>query len=486
MNLPSALRLDRRDFLMLAPILLLAFFIALIPKLSYPYPVHVDEWEHLVRAKTVLESGVMTVVDPFTGEAVEPSLVGSLEAGFHYFLAAFHAVSGISWLDMFRFLPGVLFAVTVFLVYLMARPQGYGWEAALFTCLIITTVGILGPAFLVPVAMGLLLLPLIFFLAFHFKNRWGYVLIFVSFTFLLASHAPSAIVVFIVITPYVILRLRNDFRHGLFLAAALLAPVIITLPLTFELIINTARGLLTPQYPLDYVEVPQQLAVSYGILPFLLSIIGSIALLVKGGIKNYGIVFGFLALELMLLVFYRFHFGVPLLYIRGLQYVMLMAGITAGAGVNTILKIRLPQHYVRRFKATWLRANTGKILAAAVIAAVLAIAIPQRLETPYYRMIDTEDYQAFIWIKNNLEGRPGRVLLDPWKGTAFVALTDRYVYTRISAFPTDTDEKAYDFLAGGCSDTDFLAENGISIVYTEHPCTSPDLIEVRKNVYLLN
>ncbi|MFC1964079.1 hypothetical protein ACFLV1_01720 [Chloroflexota bacterium] len=484
MNWPSALRLDRRDFLKLAPILLLAFFIVLIPKLSYPYPVHVDEWEHLVRAQAVLESGTSSI-DPFTGE-LEPSVAGSLEAGFHYFLAAFHAVSGISWLDIFRFLPSVLFAITVFLVYLMARPQGYGWEAAFFTCLVTTTVGIMGSAFLVPVAMGLLFIPLIFLLAFNFKNIWGYLLVFLSFCFLLASHAPSAIIVLIVLTPYVVISFKNNFKHGLFLALALLFPLVITLPLTFDLIASTARGLLTPQYPREFVEIPQRLAESYGIIPVLLSILGCIALLAKGGEKNHGVAFGFIALELMLVIFFQFHYGIPLLYERGLLYIMLMAGITAGAGLNLILKIRIPPRYRRWFKAPRLNDNLGKFFSVALIAAVLAIAIPQRLETPYYHMIDETDYQAFVWIKNNLEERPGKALLDPWKATAFVAITDRYVYSRISAFPTSKDEQVYKFLEESCADTSFLTENRITIVYTRQPCANPDLIEVRQDVYLEN
>lgn len=51
--------------------------------------------------------------------------------------------------------------------------------------------------------------------------------------------------------------------------------------------------------------------------------------------------------------------------------------------------------------------------------------------------------------------------------------------------PKDKDREAYAFPCGGCTDTDFLRENEISVVYTQWGSKSPDLVEVRKNVYLL-
>jgi len=53
------------------------------------------------------------------------------------------------------------------------------------------------------------------------------------------------------------------------------------------------------------------------------------------------------------------------------------------------------------------------------------------------------------------------------------------------AYPKPSDEEAYEFLRGGCTDTAFLREKGISIVYTRQECNNPGLVEVRENVYLL-
>jgi hypothetical protein len=100
-------------------------------------------------------------------------------------------------------------------------------------------------------------------------------------------------------------------------------------------------------------------------------------------------------------------------------------------------------------------------------------------------MIDEKDYQAFVWIAENVAKEYDKAVLDPWKATAFSAITGRRVYTRIHEFPKPSDEEASKFLEGGCKDTAFLRENGISIVYTRGECRNPELVKVRENIYLL-
>ena len=100
-------------------------------------------------------------------------------------------------------------------------------------------------------------------------------------------------------------------------------------------------------------------------------------------------------------------------------------------------------------------------------------------------MIDEADYEAFVWIRDNVSKDYSTAILDPWKATAFTAVTGKQVYTRIHFSPRPPDEEAYAFLRNGCVDTGFLQRNGISLVYTRGPCSNPDLVAVRENVYLL-
>jgi hypothetical protein len=225
MNLGRIRRLFKYEYLWLLLVMVLAFYVACIPNLSYPYPVHIDEWRSLAYSEAIIQSGTTAIADPFYGG--ETGLIYQAEMGFHLFWSVFQQISGVSWLTVFRYFPGIIFIITVLSVYIMAQRKGYGWEAALFTCLIITMVGILGPAFLLPVAMGLLFIPLIIFLAFYFKGVWAYLLIFVFEAFLVLIHAITAMGVIIIMAPYIILNLKGNFRHSLGLALVLVLPFVL-------------------------------------------------------------------------------------------------------------------------------------------------------------------------------------------------------------------------------------------------------------------
>ena len=193
---------------------------------------------------------------------------------------------------------------------------------------------------------------------------------------------------------------------------------------------------------------------------------GTCLLAIKGGKKNYGLVLGLLALLLMLVAFFTFHYGVPVMYERGLMYMMLMIGIIAGAGLMGVKTLRLPARFSAWLKSPLITENAGRFLCLAFIGITLAISIPEHQDTPYYHMIDKEDYQAFVWIKDNINEDYEKAILDPWKATAFTAITGKNVYTRIHAYPKSQDEEAYAFIRGGSSDTTFLREKGVSIIYT--------------------
>jgi len=488
MPLPKARKIIKLDYLILLLIIGLAYYIIFIPHQNYPYPLHVDEWVHLAYVKALLNVGNIGQSAPFFNSFL-------LESGFHLFWGVFQQLSGISWITIFRYFPGIIFIITVLSVYILAQREGFGWEAALLTCLIPTTVGILGPAFMVPVAMGLLFIPLVMFLAFNFRSVWSYLLIFIFFCFLLAIHAPTAVGLFIILTPYILLNLKGNFKHSLGITLALVTPFLVIFPWISALLLPTAKSLLISQPPTEYVQLPQIIK-TYGYLPILLGLLGTFLLVIRGGKKNYGLILGLLALLLMLVTFYTLHYGVPIIYERGLTYMMLMMSIIAGAGLMGVKKLRLPARLTSRLKVPLITRNVGNILCLALIGITLAISIPDRLGIPYYHMIDKQDYQAFVWIKENINEDYGIAILDPWKATAFTAITEKKAYTRTHAYPTAQDNEAYTFLRSGSSDTTFLRENGISVIYTrvydggqnrntEYNSDNPSLVEMAKNIYLL-
>jgi len=469
MNLDTNHKIPKFDYLILLPIMALAFYIAFIPHLNYPYPVHVDEWVHLARSKAILAAGSTAFVDPFSGQATF-DLSSNLEAGFHLFWGIFQSISGIPWLVIFKYFPSIIFIITVLSVYILSQKEGFGWEATLFTCLIPTTIGILGPAFLVPVATGLLFIPLSIFLAFNFRTAWSYVVIFVFTCFLLSTHAPSAIGMVIVLVPYILINLKGKFKHSLGLTLALAIPFLIPFPWILDLLLPTAKALLVPQPLPTYVIFPKIIP-TYGYLPILFCLLGTFILALRGRKKDYSLILGLMTILLMLIIFFTLHYGLHIMYERGLMYMLLMASIVAGAGLMWIKKLKPPP--------------LGYTLCLVLVALTLALCIPARQSTSYYHMIDNQDYEAFVWIKDNVSEDYKKAILDPWKATAFTAISEKNVYTRIHKTTESSDRQASEFLRQGCKDTSFLRGNRISIVYTRGVCQNPDLIEVRRDIYLL-
>jgi hypothetical protein len=164
---------------------------------------------------------------------------------------------------------------------------------------------------------------------------------------------------------------------------------------------------------------------------------------------------------------------------------MLMMGIVAGAGLMAVKNLRLPNRFTPKAGGRFMTGVLGWSLCLVLVGIILYIAIPNRQHIPYYHMINDEEYQTFVWIKDNVGEEYHKAILDPWKATPFGVITGKKVYTRIHAYPTPTDEEASKFLNEGCRDTAFLKENGISIIYTTGECQNPDLTKVRENVYLL-
>ncbi|HEX76386.1 MAG TPA: hypothetical protein G4O12_07405 [Dehalococcoidia bacterium] len=471
------------ELLKLLPILVLAFYIAFIPHQHYPYLVHWSEWNHMAYFKAMLQAGSATFVEPFYGQSTT-DIGSNMYAGFHLFWVTFQQITGVSWLTIFRYFPGIIFMITVLSVYVLAWREDFGWEAAFFTCLVPTSLGIFGPGFMVPLVMGLLFIPLSLFLAFNFKTWPCYLLLFIFTCFLLSMHAPTAVGLVIILLPYILLNLRGNFRHSLGITVALAIPFLVTFLWAFEMLLPTAKLLLTPQLPTPWVELPP-LMQTYGYMPIIFGFLGTILLAIRGGKKNFGLVLGLLALLLMMVVFFRFHYGLPILYERGLTHMMLVLGIIAGAGLLWVRTIRLPGKSTGE-RSSFLRKNLGNILCSFLIGVTLAVSIPSRLNTYYYHMIDHEDYQAFVWIRDNVGEDYGVAVVDPWKATAFTAITQKNVRRRISLYKEPVDDIIYQFLQGGCGDTAFLRDSGISMVYNRLSCSNTDLVEVRKDVYLTN
>ncbi|MGA9048004.1 MAG: hypothetical protein WB588_03335 [Dehalococcoidia bacterium] len=472
-----------RNYIFLAFILLLAFCISFIPHIGYAYPLHVDEWMHMTYAETIAQTGSITFPDPFTG-LTNINLGDNLWVGYHILWAMFQQVSGIDWITLFRYFPSIIFMITVLAVYVLASRQGYGLEAAFFTCLIPTTGGLLGPAFMVPMALAMLFIPLSLFLAFNIKTWPAYLLIFLFTCFLLISHATTAILLCILLLPYILLNIKSSWQHSIGILMALAIPFILSAPWIYKLVLQSAGRLFSPQYVASYVEIPD-LMWKYGLLPIIFSFIGTVILIFKGGKRNLSLIMGLALLLLTLLIFVRFHFGLTEIYERGLMAMLLILSILAGAGLLWLMNVRLPDNFFNRNRFISL-VNSANTICVVLIVVVLAVAIPTRFNAVFYHMIDDKDYGAFAWIKENTGTDYTTALLDPWKATAFTAISSKNVSSRIWTSQEQIDNVIYEFLLNGCMDTTFLRDLRGTLVYNLSPCQNSDLVEVNNNIYITN
>jgi hypothetical protein len=479
-------KLAKSDYLKLVLILGLAFYTAFIPHQGYSYPAHIDEWTHLANSKAIVaEASSVEMHNPFTGGAAGWSQ--SLEAGFDLFWAIAQQVSGIPWLVLFRYFPAIIFMITVLAVYILGRREGFGWEAALGTCFILTTIRFLGPGFMVPVALGLLFIPLSLFLAFNLRGWRSYILLFISTSFLVSAHAYTAVALIIILAPFIILNLKKDFRHSLGTALALVIPFLIPILLGWflwdrNILIEKLGAFLTAQPPLGpNLSYITQVPYLYGYLPTFLFIAGIFMMARRGTLKDYSLIIAPVLLLLLIGLFVHFQRGLQTLYDRSHLYLMLMMGIVGGYGLWRIRGIRLPE----RLKPAFLSRNLGAFLCLVLLIPTLFFSIRTHLDTPYYHTIQEHEYEAFVWIEENVGDEYDKAIVDPWKATAFTAITGKKVYSYVVTQFSNTDIKAYQFFEEQCHDTAFLRKNNISIVYTSKTCDNPDLVKLREDIYLL-
>jgi hypothetical protein len=470
------------DYVKLIPVLALAFYMAFIPHRPYDYPVHLDEWNNFTYSQAITASHSISFPDPWQGGGVMD--YPNPEVGYNVFWAVLHMISGIPMLTIYRFFPSVIMMLTALSVYLLGLREGFGWEAALFACLIPTTIGILGPAFMVPISLGLPFLPLSLYIVFNYRTWWSYIILYLFLVFLLAIHAPTGVGLLIILIPYILINLKGNFKHALGVILAVALPFAFGFPWVGTILRVETQGLLSPSEITRNVALPHIMG-AYGYWPTVLCGLGIVMLVFRGCKQHYGLILGLLALLLMLVVRYSFHYGDDIMYFRGLHYMMLMMSIIAGAGLMLVRKTRLPDGLIERLKLPALTANVGSALCVVLIGLTLWVAIPDRQHTSYYHMINEADYQAFVWIKENVDNDYSKAVLDPWKATAFTAITGRQVQTRIGEAPTGKDVEAINFLNRSCQDTAYLRDNNISLVYTPVQVQNEDLVQVQPYVYLL-
>ena len=201
--------------------------------------------------------------------------------------------------------------------------------------------------------------------------------------------------------------------------------------------------------------------------------------------KGLALILGLALLLAVMVIFYRFHYGLATIYERGLTVILLVMSILAGAGLLWLRKLRLSATFLNRHKSRLIRV-AAPIACVFIVTVTVLIAIPTRLNAVFYHMIDDQDYQAFVWVRDHVMANYSTALVDPWKATAFSAVTGKRVVHRIWIHQEPADDLIYRFLENGCRSSEFLTANRVSFVYDLALCANPDLAMVRPDVYITN
>ncbi len=482
---PSGSLPSRLPKLVIVAILILAVFMASIPHWNYSYPLHIDEWWHLGDSVSLAETGHVPFPNFFeAGTHVWPDR----ELGFHLLLSQIKISTGASWLVLPLILPSLILAILVVQLYALGRREGWGLWAAFIVALIPTTTRFLGPAFLVPVAVGLVFIPATMFVLRNLMNDWkGLVILLVMFTSLMLIHPPSLVALSAIVAVHSLVRAipvggRQDSRaRRTALAMALLGSTYIIMwvwaPDLVRLIVEEG---LDPNAHISLPPISNALS-QFGYIPFALAALGTAVIAYRGNRDDWALVLSVMLLLGFQTIYPILYLGPDIVYERGWLYIYVLTAMLAGISMRHVW-----QWTSTAFSGRMWALGASRALAILVLIGMVSQSIYSHLREPYYQVIDDSTYEEFLWIRDNVPSEYDVALVDTGLAWAFATVTEKAVYAaEVAPNFHEKGRAAMEFLAEGAEDTEWLRENGIRIVYTSEDVNNEDLSRIRNNTYLL-
>jgi 4-amino-4-deoxy-L-arabinose transferase-like glycosyltransferase len=468
---------DKITISLLLVILVIAAVLTYYPHVNYPFPIHVDEWYHITIAQSIVKTGSVPHLDPY----VNLPLI-DLEGAYHYLLAIiivlFHP-SIISW----ACLPAILqvlacLSVFVFVDRLLGRKEAI--VCTLLIALLPSSVTIGGPVFLIPENLGLIFIPLALLFAFNltkFKPTYNYIGLFFVTLFLLYAHPPTALVLLLIVLVYAVFlffsKVKDEKRRAFYLFAVIFIAALCAIP-NYLAYLDT-HGASSLSFGSQILAEP--ILIAYGIMQTIFFFVGFYLLAEKRDPKILSLLVASALIIVIIVAFVNFNvsFGIP--YERTYIPLFLLMSIIASSGFVALLRLDNNKRRV------------GLMLLVIALIITSYLSIHEDLTTPYYHLISQHDYQNFLYIKAHYSAN-SIAIMDPYTARAFTPITGMHVYVvepfGPSALYTPLLNNTASFFLGNCTNTAFLRQNNISIVYTNQTCSNPNLTKVINNTYILN
>ena len=498
----------------LGGILLFSFWMGMNPHWDYRYPLHVDEWFGIGYAQSTLEAGSLEYTDPYGGGAV--SFHG--EMGFHLILAFLRSVTNLSWMGLYWLAPGFLLTLMTFLTYAFGRRLGFGWSAALLIPLIPTSVRTLGPAFVVPLSVAMLFLPVTLLILFGLrKEKWSvnFILLTVLFAGTMFVHPPSEAI----ITSTAVLflgsfvtgaliekRYKQSGRIVLSLIFRVLAPLLVLslwLPdLSKEVLLQSFSnepGLL----PL--MGSNSGFFQAFGLFGIGVAVMGLALVLLRQsfGLQSYVIPILVGLLLLFLGAFPKFGIGPDVLYERSWSYLgfffVILIGYFVASYFSEIVTVAktAERKWGQRFQRLGLLVARG--VGVCLVAGILITGLLKNEERSdyqtYYRVVNDVIVSDFNWIGQHTA--PGERITMGESSIAWayppIGGPGTFVKDANSApFSSPFSDVMRSMVAGNEIDVQWLRNNDVSIVYSCRPIifgchklTSDELFYVHRGTYIV-
>lgn len=443
----------------------LAFYTSLIPRLDHAYPLHVDEWIHYDFSKHILENNVLRAGS-------------NHEDGFHIFTAIVTRATGLTELQVYRWMPSVTFTLTAFMVYLFARRFGCGLESAFLVSIVPTTIRFLGPAFMVPVAMAMMVLPMLLFLAFSENYTWKHTLLsglgifFVTFTHPTSSILISSILLIISAVMFFsreVTERPKRMKKFILMISSVVGPALITLLLQWSDVIQVLSYLFIPSSPGPLRPVRDALD-KFGLAATFVALCGLLALLLKEGYRGYALGFASLFFVVVITVHYKTYIGYQSMADRSWLHLLLLMTFFAAYGIASVRNYILSLSF--RGSLSRIKFMVAPTLAVMLVAYIVIGGMERHRDELFYRLIDDSTAADFSWIKSKLSPEQRRTIIKTDLAFTFPALTGGHVYAT-EAFPFVTAEgrEAIWYLYsqdGPPAGNDWIKARSITLVYAPH------------------
>jgi hypothetical protein len=401
----------------LALILVSATLLVTRPHWGYALPLHQDEWGHLSAAKAMVDQARVRILDPHYGLWVVPQ---DAEVAFHVALAISQLATGAGWIALMLSWPAMVMALLVVTAFCAGEREGYGVEAALLVALLPTSLRVLGPQYVVPLALGLVFIPATFLLFAGPHPRRAMPMVALMMVFLFFAHPQSAAAAGILMGTYAVLTARaRPWRAAALLALALFPFVAGTL--LFPKITGSDDVLQAT----SNLPVPEFLSL-FGWAPMLLFLAGAFATFLAPSSERLAWVATSFAHLLLIVLFLLFHVGQSNLFDRAWMHGMLTMSMTGGYALH-LLRARLPLPTLTR---------AGVALLAALLVVGLAVPAQAAREAEGYHVLSPDDYATALWVRDHVPPEGQRALVDPWQGDAWSTVAGIHV---VAAQPLGVD-----------------------------------------------